>query len=58
MGYAIYERRKLKEGEFTVVKIFYEPEELAQHFAAAGFAVEARKTANYFIYARGRRTNG
>lgn len=49
--------RRLDDGRaFQIVKIFYEPLELAAAFERAGLVVEARETAAYFIYGSGRRT--
>lgn len=44
--------RKLNDGrEFTIYKIFYEPELLRGKLAAFGFDADVRVTDNYFIYA-------
>jgi len=49
--------RRLDDGrEFQIVKIFYEPSELATAFERAGLVVEVRETAAYFIYGAGTRT--
>jgi len=48
--------RHLNDGRaFEIVKVFYEPAELAARFAAAGWSVDARATPTYFIYGRGTR---
>jgi ubiquinone/menaquinone biosynthesis C-methylase UbiE len=48
--------RRLKDGRaFRVIKRFYEPEELQQHFARAGFDLTARVSGQFFIYASGPR---
>lgn len=48
--------RRLNDGrEFTIVKMFYEPDALAARFAAHGIPVEVRETARFFIYGAGRR---
>ena len=48
--------RHLKDGRaFRVIKRFYEPDELQQHFARAGFEVIAHTTERFFIYASGLR---
>jgi len=52
----VYHLRKLNDGrEFTIYKVFYEPEALRAKLAAAGFDAEARETAHYFIHAAGTR---
>jgi ubiquinone/menaquinone biosynthesis C-methylase UbiE len=48
--------RKLNDGStYRIIKIFYEPEPLEAAFKQAGLAVQAHVTANYFIYANGRK---
>ena len=48
--------RKLNNGRtFEIVKNFYEPADLATHFAQAGFEGEVRETKNDFIYGYGTR---
>ena len=43
--------RKLNDGrEFRIVKIFYEPERLAERLAAMGWTPRIEQTASYFIY--------
>lgn len=50
----IIRTRKLNDGrEFKVVKMFYEPNDLHQYLARAGFAADVRTTDHYFIYASG-----
>ncbi|ARV61116.1 SAM-dependent methyltransferase [Nostocales cyanobacterium HT-58-2] len=50
----IYISRKLNDGqEFTIVKIFYQPEELQDKLAQVGFHADVKVTDNYFIYAKG-----
>lgn len=49
---SIYHTRKLNDGqEFTIVKIFYEPESLRQKLAELGFEGEVRTSGRYFWYA-------
>lgn len=49
--------RELNDGRtFDVVKIFYEPDDLATQFVAAGFEVTVSTTEQFFIYADGQRT--
>ena len=49
-----YQLRQLNDGrQFKVVKIYYQPGELEEHFAQAGFDVTAAFTENFFIYAEG-----
>jgi SAM-dependent methyltransferase len=44
-------RRRLNDGrEFTIVKVFHDPEALAAAFAAAGLRAEVRTTARFFLY--------
>jgi ubiquinone/menaquinone biosynthesis C-methylase UbiE len=46
--------RRLKNGRaFKVIKRYYRPDELQQHFARAGFTVSAHTTEQFFIYASG-----
>ncbi len=48
--------RCLNDGRsFEIVKVFYEPAELAARFAAAGWSVDVRATPTYFIYGLGTR---
>lgn len=48
--------RTLNDGrQFTVVKVFYEPESLRQELQAAGFEAQVAVTERYFIYAQGTR---
>lgn len=50
----IYKKRKLNNGqEFSIVKIFYQPDELQDKLKQAGFQAEVKITDNYFIYAYG-----
>ena len=52
----IYHTRQLNDGrEFTIIKIYYEPDDLARHFDAAGFDLTARATAQFLVYAQGKR---
>ncbi len=54
----IHHVRKLNDGrEFTIYKIFYEPNSLRAKLAEFGFEAEAQFSPNYFIYAHGRRTD-
>ncbi len=48
----IYRTRILNnDSEYTIVKIYYEPESLRQHLAKAGFEAHVQFTNRYFIYA-------
>ena len=48
--------RKLNDGrEFRVVKLFHEPEALAERFRRHGFDADIRTTPNYFLYGIGTR---
>lgn len=48
--------RKLNDGrEFRVVKLFHEPEALAERFRRHGFDADIRVTPNYFLYGFGTR---
>lgn len=48
--------RKLNDGRtFEIVKIFYDPADLATHCKQAGFEIDVRETATYFLYASGTR---
>ncbi|HSH82381.1 MAG TPA: hypothetical protein VLA19_27955, partial [Herpetosiphonaceae bacterium] len=50
--------RRLNDGrEFQIVKNFYEPGSLALRCAAAGLDVDVRRTATFFLYGAGRRTD-
>ncbi|NJM73830.1 MAG: methyltransferase domain-containing protein [Scytonema sp. RU_4_4] len=50
----IYIKRKLNDDqEFTIVKIFYQPEELCEKLRKVGFVADVNVTDNYFIYAKG-----
>lgn len=43
--------RRLNDGqEFHIVKVFYQPENLAAQLEALGWQVQARATAHYFLY--------
>jgi ubiquinone/menaquinone biosynthesis C-methylase UbiE len=47
-----YRTRVLNDGsEFTIVKIYYEPDSLRERLAKAGFDADVRYTDRYFIYA-------
>jgi demethylmenaquinone methyltransferase/2-methoxy-6-polyprenyl-1,4-benzoquinol methylase len=49
-----FQVRKLNDGrEFKIVKVFYEPQDLQDKFAAAGLQADVKVTENYFIYAIG-----
>ena len=55
---AIYQTRKLNDGqEFKIAKIYYQPDELQALLSSAGFTADVRVTENYFIYARGLKSN-
>jgi SAM-dependent methyltransferase len=44
-------RRRLNDGrEFNIVKLFYEPADLASMLAALGWRPDVRSTGTYFIY--------
>lgn len=48
----IYRTRKLNDGStYTIVIVFYEPDELRATLERAGFRAEVRTTEHYFIYA-------
>jgi demethylmenaquinone methyltransferase/2-methoxy-6-polyprenyl-1,4-benzoquinol methylase len=48
--------RKLNDGRaFEIVKNFYAPGDLAERCTRAGFQIEVRETAHYFIYGCGTR---
>jgi 2-polyprenyl-3-methyl-5-hydroxy-6-metoxy-1,4-benzoquinol methylase len=48
----IYRTRKLNDGStYTIVKVFYEPNELRDALASAGFKADVQTTEHYFIYA-------
>lgn len=50
----IYRTRKLSDGSlYTIVKVFYEPDDLSATLQTAGFQPDARTTEHYFIYASG-----
>jgi ubiquinone/menaquinone biosynthesis C-methylase UbiE len=52
----IFVARKLNDGrEFTIVKVFYEPDSLQARLHEQGFEVRVRLTENYFIFAEGTR---
>jgi ubiquinone/menaquinone biosynthesis C-methylase UbiE len=51
-----HQKRHLNDGrEFTIVKIFYEPDTLQEHLKRAGFTATVEVTPRYFIYAHGRK---
>lgn len=51
------EQRELSGGRhFEIVKRYYEPRQLRERLAGIGWDVEVRTTAEFFLYARGRRT--
>lgn len=53
----IHHTRKLNDGrEFTIVKIFYDPDDLTGHLARVGLQPDVRITPHYFIYATAMRT--
>ncbi len=50
----IYHTRKLNDGqEYRIIKVFYEPEQLAKTLAAHGFRAEVHTSGRYFWYANG-----
>ncbi len=51
------QKRVLKDGRrFDIVKIYYEPSALSETLRRYGFDIEARATADFFLYADGRRS--
>lgn len=55
---SVFHTRKLNDGrEFTIYKVFYEPEALRVKLATFGFEADVRETDNYFIYASGVRSS-
>jgi demethylmenaquinone methyltransferase/2-methoxy-6-polyprenyl-1,4-benzoquinol methylase len=49
-------RRRLDDGrEFQIVKVFYDPPELASRLNRLGWQIDIRQTAHYFLYGSGRR---
>ncbi|SRR5579883_2154584 len=49
-----FHERKLNDGRaFTIVKVFYDPAEIASSLAALGFAAEGHRTARFFWWATG-----
>jgi demethylmenaquinone methyltransferase/2-methoxy-6-polyprenyl-1,4-benzoquinol methylase len=54
----IHRTRTLSDGSaYTIVKVFYEPDDLRAALKAAGFAADVRITDHYFIYASGVKEN-
>ncbi len=50
----IFQKRKLNDGNlYTIVKIYYEVDDLRAKLKAAGFNADVHRTANSFIYASG-----
>ncbi|MEP7291180.1 MAG: class I SAM-dependent methyltransferase [Chloroflexota bacterium] len=48
----VYRTRKLNDGStYTIVKVFYEPDDLKATLSEAGFNADMRMTEHYFIYA-------
>ncbi len=48
--------RRLNDGqEFRIVKVFYQPEKLADQLAALGWQAQVQATAHYFLYGSARR---
>ena len=48
--------RRLNDGrEFRIVKVFHQPEELAQKLAALGWEFNVQSTPSYFLYGSGTR---
>lgn len=46
--------RRLSDGrEFRIVKVFYQPEELARKLAGLGWEFDVQSTPNYFLYGSG-----
>jgi SAM-dependent methyltransferase len=53
---ATTQTRRLNDGqEYSIVKVFYQPEQLEQRLRELGWAVECRGTGGYFFYGRGDR---
>ena len=51
------ELREVSGGRrFEIVKRYYEPQQLRERLAAIGWDLEVRTTAEFFLYAQGRRT--
>ncbi|MEZ4670098.1 MAG: class I SAM-dependent methyltransferase [Anaerolineae bacterium] len=51
---SIYHTRKLNDGqEFTIIKVFYEPEALTAKLAEHGFTAQVQTTGHYFWWANG-----
>jgi hypothetical protein len=47
-------RRRLDDGrEFLIFKRFYEPRRLENRLAELGFAMEVRRTGEFFLYGAG-----
>jgi SAM-dependent methyltransferase len=47
--------RRLNDGrEFTIVKVYYEPNELSARLVGLGWSVDVQETAHYFLYGEGR----
>ena len=50
----IYQARKLNDGsQFTIIKIYYQPDDLRAKLRSAGFNPNVQTTDHYFIYASG-----
>ena len=50
------QKRVLKDGrQFDIVKIYYDPPSFTKTLRAHGFDIEVKSTANFFIYADGRK---
>jgi len=50
----IYQKRNLNDHNlYTIVKIYYEPEDLQEKLSTAGFSANVQTTDHYFIYASG-----
>lgn len=52
------QKRVLKDGRrYDIVKIYYEPARLSETLRRHGFAIEARTTEDFFLYADGRKAS-
>lgn len=51
--------RELNDGrEFTIVKVFYQPEQLQRQLQALGWQVDVGHTPQHFLYGNGQRAQG
>jgi demethylmenaquinone methyltransferase/2-methoxy-6-polyprenyl-1,4-benzoquinol methylase len=55
---SVMTRRRLNDGdEFDIVKVFYEPSELATRLRALGWAITVDTTSRFFLYGHGGRSS-